>query len=135
MALKEMYDYLSSTTVNNDVTLSTPTPQDMLVEKGTKNVEIHLADDGSEERIGLATGSVFHATLLWAALPPADAGTIIDFYYSTGKGNGRLSSFKWSHPTDGHTYAVRFDCDVERTIRPASIHAISEIRLKILGNI
>ena len=44
-------------------------------------------------------------------------------------------SFKWTHPTDGHTYVVRFDCDLPRSIRIPEIHGVTNVRLKVLGRI
>jgi len=135
MAAKEMYDYVSTVTADNDVTLSTPTPQKIITEKGLKNQVIHLGDDGSEERITLADASIFYATLQWDGLIEADAGTIMDFYFDAAKGNGRAESFKWAHPTDGHTYVVRFDCDFSRPRKGAGIHQIKTMKLKVLGRI
>ena len=130
---KEMYDYLSAVSIDKSTTLSTPTPQKILSEIGTKNQVVHLAADGSEERIGLSNQSIFHVTLKWDYLKPPDAGVIMDFWNSSNLGHGRLNSFRWDHPTDGHRYVVRFADDVTRTIMPSSIHEISQIRLKILG--
>lgn len=135
MAAKEIYDYISTVSPDNDVTLSTPTPENILLEEGTINQVIHLGDDGSEERISLATSKIFYVTLQWDALEAADSGTIMDFYFDAAKGNGRLESFKWDHPTDGHTYVVRFDSSFIRPNKPPFIHQVKNIRLKILGRI
>ena len=136
MAAKEMYDYLSVVAPDNDVTLSTPLPQDVLTEKGLINQEIHLGDDGSEERVGFSTAVIFYVTLVWKALEAADSGTILDFYFDAAKGNGRIESFKWSHPTDGHTYVVRFNCDLARLWKAGGkIHEISSVSFKVLGRI
>lgn len=135
MAAKEMYDYVSTVAPDNAVTLSTPCPQKILTERGFMNQVIHLGDDGSEERIALATTVVFFVTLQWDALAAADSGTIMDFYFDAAKGNGRTESFQWDHPTDGHTYVVRFDCDFSRPMKPRFIHQVKNIRLKVLGRI
>jgi len=136
VAAKEMYDYLSVVAPDNDVTLSTPEPQDVLTEKGLINQEIHLGDDGSEERVGFSTAAIFYVTLVWSALTAADSGTILDFYFDAAKGNGRIESFKWDHPTDGHTYVVRFDSDLSRPQKSGGrIHAIKSVRFKVLGKI
>ena len=135
MASKELYDYLDVVVPDNDQTLSTPKPQKTLVEKGLLNQEVHVGDDGSEERVGFSTKRIFYVTLQWDFLSEADAGTIMDFYFDAAKGNGRIESFKWAHPTDGHTYVVRFDCDLTREIEPGSIHGIKKITFKILGRI
>ena len=135
MASKELYDYLDVAVPDNDQTLSTPTPQKILGEKGSLNQVVHIGDDESEERIGFSTKRIFYVTLQWDFLSEADAGTIMDFYFDAAKGNGRIESFKWAHPTDGHTYVVRFDCDLTREIEPGSIHGIKKITFKILGRI
>ena len=134
MAAKEIYDYVSTVTPDNDVTLSVE-PQNVLVERATKNQIIHLADDGSEERVSLSADSIFWVVLQWNYLNESDAGTLLDFWNSATKGNGRAESFKWSHPTDGHTYVVRFDCDISRALQPASRFSVPEVTLKILGRI
>lgn len=130
-----MYDYLSLLAPDNNVTLATPCPQKVLVEHGLRNQVVHLADDDSEERIGFSTGTIFDVTLIWRALSESDAGTILDFYFDTAKGDARLKSFKWAHPTDTHTYVVRFNSDLTRTIAPAAnnIHALPSMGLKVLG--
>lgn len=130
---KEMWDYLSAVSIDKSTTLSTPTPQNILTEFGIKNQVIHLADDGSEQRINLSGQSIFHVTLQWNYLKPPDSGVIMEFWNSSNLGHGRMNSFRWDHPIDGHRYVVRFADDVTRTIMPSSLHGISEIRLKILG--
>ena len=138
MAAKEIWDYLNTTAVAADViaagsTLTTPYPQNILGENGEYNQVIHLGDDGSEERIGFSSTAVFYVTLKWVGLSDVDAGSIMDFQMSTAIGNGILNSFRWAHPTDGHTYTVRFDSKFSRTIKPGSLHSISKVKLKILG--
>ena len=136
MAAKEMWDYLSTVGVDSTKagsTLITPYPQSILVETGEYNQVIHLSDDDSEERIGFSSTAVFYVTLKWVGLSEADAGSIMDFQLSTAIGNGKLNSFRWEHPTDGHKYTVRFDSKFSRTIKPGSIFGISKVKLKILG--
>ena len=96
---------------------------------------VHPGDDGSEEVITLDSDVVCYVTLRWAVLSAADAGTILDFWLDAAKGNGVAESFKWDHPTDGHTYVVKFRGNVPRTIRPPEIHAVPQVRLKVLGYI
>lgn len=133
MAAKEMYDYLTNvsadyTSANLDVT-----PQKVLVEEGSKRVKINIGDDGSEERIALSSSTVFFVTLQWDVLSEADAGTIVDFYNDSAKANGNARSFQWDHPTDGHTYVVRFDGPLSRSISVPTIHGIKQVKLKVLG--
>ena len=135
MAAKEMYDYLSSYSTDVSDTL-TVTPQRILIEDGVKNQIVHVADDGSEEVISLATESQFTVTLHFDAISEADAGTIFDFYHDDGssaKGLGMAQSFKWAAP-DGHTYAVRFASPPTRSRKGGRLYAIDTVKLRVLGN-
>jgi hypothetical protein len=132
MAAKEIYDYVSQATADNNQTLSV-LPQRVLKEFGTKNQVIHLGDDGSEERISLSDDSIFYVTLQWPVLDESDAGTLMEFWHDPSYGRGRAKTFKWEHPTDGHTYVVRFDSDFSRDLQLASIFGVMEVRLKIIG--
>lgn len=139
MAAFEMYDFLSKTTADSKVLLSTSViPQHVVTEIGDKNDIIHVGDDGSEERIALDNRAIFRVKLKWDYLSPSDAGVIVNQYYSTGLGNARARSWRWAHPTDGHQYTVRFDAPLSRSIMPISgdssgTHQIAEITLRILG--
>jgi hypothetical protein len=134
-----MYDFLSKTTADCKVRLSTAIiPQHVLTEIGEKNVVLHLGDDGSEERIALDNKSIFRVRLKWDYLLPTDARVITSHYYSTGLANGMSRSWRWHHPTDNHDYTVRFDSPLSRSIMPragnsSGIHQIAEITLRILG--
>lgn len=133
MANKEIYDYVSSGGIpDNDVTLSI-TPQSVIPEEGDKNQIIHLGDDGSEERISFSNDSIFFVTLEWGNIDESESGTIMDFFHSTAKGNGRNKTFKWEHPTDGHTYITRFATKLSRLRLKADIFGITQIRLKVLN--
>ena len=132
MANAEMYDYISQATADHDETLSVD-PQRAIPEIGTKNQIIHLGDDGSEERISLSDDSVFYCSLEWPVLSESDAGTLLDFWHSSSKGNGITKTFKWSHPTDGHTYVVRFAGDLTRDLQLGKIFGVTQVRLKIIG--
>jgi hypothetical protein len=137
MAAKEMYDYLSPATADVAITLGGGAyeihPQGVIAEIGIKNQEIHEADDNSEERISFSDDSIFRVQLNWEVVTESEAGTLIDFYYDAAKGNGRGNTFQWEHPTDGHTYVVRFDCDMERVRRAHDIYGILNITLRVLG--
>lgn len=129
----EPYDYLSTISSDYNYTLSI-TAQEIVSEEGFKNQLIHMADDNTEERITLNTGSVFYVDIPWPILSESDSGTIMDLYHDAAKANGIGRSFKWlSH--DGHTYVVRFDCKLDRTTGPALQHGIPTVRLRILGRI
>ena len=134
----EMYDYCSLATPDNDETLSVK-PSNVLVEEGSKNVVIHLGDDGSEERIALDTDSIFFVTLQWNPVDEDDSGTIVDFFNSTSKGCGTAKSFKWINfgekSASRHTYVVRFSSSLQRSVRRGYIYGITGAKLKILGKI
>lgn len=137
MANKEIYDYLSSATVNFTSSALQVSPQEQIRERGEKNQLVRYGDDGSEERITYSSTSIFYVTLIWNNERSSDIGTIMDYYHSTGKGNGIARSFKWYNHADQHTYVVRFDSNFERIIRPApytfGLQALPSIRLRILG--
>lgn len=134
MAAKEIYDYVSTVTPDNDVTLQV-TPAEVS-EIGSRNQVVHLGDDETEEVVDLGGGSsIFKAVLRWSAMSASDAGTLLDFYHDSAKGNGMADSFKWDHPTDGHTYVVKFRSDVQRAVRQSTVFSYTEITLKIMGRI
>jgi len=139
MAEIEMYDYLDSATPDygddsSEESLSL-TPHNSIVELSEKNQIIHVADDNSEERISLSDDNIFRVTLQWETITESEAGTIVDFYYNASKGNGITRTFVWDHPTDGHSYVVRFDGPIKRQINPASIYDIKSITLRVLGKV
>lgn len=138
MANYEIYDYLTTLTPDYSTTIfcnGIRKPHGIVIETGQKNVIIHRADDDSEERIGISTDTVFYVVLSWNAMSESDAGEIFDYYHSTSKASGNLNSFKWTHPTDGHTYVCRFDGPLQRQKKPGDIWGYAQVRLRILGKI
>lgn len=133
MAAKEIYDYVSSASADYSSTSMSLTPQEAIPEYGEKNGIIHLGDDGSEERISLSNTSVFDIELKWKSISEEDAGTLIDFYHDSNKGNGTTRSFIWDH-YDGHSYAVRFLSGVPRSLNGFSRQMVS-VKLRVLGYI
>jgi len=133
MAAKEMRDYISNITADYTGANFTVKPQAILIEDGEFNQVVHAGDDNSEEVITIATEPKFYATLGWNALSEADAGTIFDFYFDTGKGYGMARTFQWEHPSDGHTYVVRFADPLTREYIKGGLYTYTEIRLRILG--
>ena len=131
MAAKEMWDFLSEVSPDSSETLSVA-PQNVLEERGFKNQIIHIGDDGSEERIVFSDSPMFYVKLEWESISESDSGTIIDFFYDPTKGNGRARTFKWAHPSDGHTYTVRFESGLSRLIKP-TIYGIASLELRVLG--
>ncbi|HAR98399.1 MAG TPA: hypothetical protein DCS11_05830 [Syntrophus sp. (in: bacteria)] len=139
MALAEMYDYLPTVSPDADYTLGlTPYaihPQGVVVEEGRKNQVIHVADDNSEERISFSDDAILRVRFTWETLTAAESGTIVDFYYNPLIGNALQRSFKWKHPDDGHTYVVRWDCDLARARKAYDVYGILEVVLRVLGRI
>lgn len=138
MAAFEMWDYLDVATVTADTTLdlcdsTMPTPQKVITEEGVKNQIIHLADDNSEETITYSNETVFHVTALYQALRPAESGEVFNFWHSTGVANGIARKFRFSHPTDGHTYTAKFVSAISREIKVGNIDGISAARIRIVG--
>lgn len=130
----DMHLYLQTASPDNNVLLNI-TPQDVFSERGNRHQIIHIMDDGSEERIDLSTKLVFYITLMWENLSRTEASEIFNFWCDEYKGNGITKTFKWTHPIDGHTYVVRFDSDIERSLKVAEIYGFARIQLKVLGKI
>jgi hypothetical protein len=129
-----MYDFLSTVSSDYDYTL-TLRARGTIIEDGYKNQVIHIGDDNSEERITLSSGSVFYIELPFSTLSESDSGTIFDIYHDPAKANGMGNSFKYT-AYDGHTYVVRFDCKLDRSLGPGSkIWGIPTVRLRVLGRI
>lgn len=137
MAAKEPYDYL--TTMTPDYTAVTLNighdvdPQQTMMEEGRKNIIIHLADDGSEERIAISKNSTWYFRINYNALTESAAGIILDYYHDTAKACGELYSFYFLHPKDTHTYVVRFAGPSQRLNKLGNIYGYAPSRLKILG--
>jgi len=139
MADYEMYDYLTTIAADVDITL-TVKPQQVITEFGEKNQIVHTSDDGSETRISIGDDATwFYATLLFPVKAfTADVSTIFDLYHDTAKANGIVSSFKWTHVAEvgtDHTYVVRFDSSMVRTMARTGVHGIPSIKLRVLGRI
>ena len=135
MAAKEMYDYLPTISPDVDVTLSIPC-QVVLPEEGEFNQEIRKYDDGHVSVISFSDVPEIHAILQWPVENEANTGTIIDIFYDTAKGFGMANSFKWEHPSDGHTYVIAFRSKMRREILPApDSYAIQAITVQVLGKI
>ena len=95
---------------------------------------IHIADDGTEQRIAYSDEPVLFVEMEWEWLDPIDAGTVFDWYFDSAKAFGKERSFYWRHPTDGVIYVARFDMDLERNIDSITgQHGLPNVRLKILG--
>ena len=136
MAAKEIWDYLSATTIAPDYdAILDVSPQSVIVEDGYKNQVIQLGDDNSDAVISFSDDSIFFVRLQWNILKEADAGTIFDFYHDSTKANAMARTFKWQDHgvSDIHTYTVRFASKVTRSIKLAQLFGFAEVRLKIEG--
>ncbi len=133
MADKEIYDYISAATADNDEILSLAARGEVR-EIGAFNQMVNIGDDGSEERIVLDENNPqFFLEYEYKALTKSDAGTVMDFYNSASKGAGCSKSFKLAD-TDGHTYVVRFDCDMARIRKHGGrVYGFKTVRFKVLG--
>lgn len=133
MSAFEPYDYISTVTADYDYTLTTM-PHGQVTEEGYKNQIVHSADDNSEERITLATGSIFYISWSWAQLSESISGTIFDLYHDPNKANGIGRSFKLT-AYDGHTYVVRFAMNLSRVGNSVSRWGFPGVKMRILGKV
>lgn len=130
-----MSDYLSAVVPDYLGTVLSVNPQQTMTEIGSKNQVIHMADDGSEERITFSGTSIFYVTMAWDLLSATDSGTIVDIYHDSNKANGTNKSFRWDHPdpNDNTRYVVRFDGELDRNILYPYNQGISTVKLRVLG--
>lgn len=131
ISAKEPYDFLSSVNADYNYALSIAA-QGIVTEEVYKNQVIHLADDNTEERITLSSGSIFYVSWDWKQLSESDSGTIFDLYCDSSKANGIGNSFNWiGH--DGHLYTVRFDMKLQRVGNASSRWGLPNVRIRLLG--
>lgn len=135
MAVFCMYDYISTVNPDYSATTLSLTPQGVIYEDGSKSVEIHEGHDGSEEAVILSDVSVFTVRLQWNAISASESGDIFDLYHDHAKACATARSFPWQHPTDGHTYVVKFRDNLSRFKQNAAIYGFSTLRLKVMGRI
>ena len=132
MSGKTMSDFFDGTTVADYGNTLIIKPMGKVTEEGFKNQVIHIADDNSEERITLTTGSMFYVSWSWEVLSEDEAGLVMDFYHDPNKANGIGRTFKWlAHDTN--TYVARFDCKLPRSGQNLDQWGYPEIRLRVLG--
>lgn len=135
MPIFSMYDFCS--TVNPDYTGETLIlkPQGVMWETGDKAVEIHEGRGVSEEAVILCDESVFFVQLTWKAISDSESGILFSLFHDPTKACGRARSFKWQHPTDGHTYVVKFRDKLPRFKENAPIYGFSTLTFKVMGRI
>jgi len=61
-------------------------------------------------------------------------GILVDLYYDNAKAKGRARTFKWA-AYDGHTYVVRFDCDLNRIMYKTDLMGANALRFEIMGKV
>jgi hypothetical protein len=128
-----MSDYFTGTVAADYNTALTIKAQGIVTEEGYKNQVIHLADDNSEERVTLSTGSIFYVTWSLNQLSESDAGTVYDHYHDPAKANGMGRSFKWT-AHDTKNYTARWDCILSRAGNALSRWGYQKLRMRVLGN-
>ena len=129
-----MYGFLGTVSPDYSTVALSVTPQEVLVEEGQLNQVVHLGADGSEEVVTYSTKKIFYVTLIWSRKLTEDIGTIFDFYFTEAKANGIARSFKWTHPTDSHTYVVKFREKLARNDY-YFYQGIGSTKLKVIGRI
>jgi hypothetical protein len=132
MAAKYLSDYFTGTITADYTTALTIRAQGVVTEEGYKNQVIHLADDNSEERVTLVTGSIFYVSWDLNQLSESDAGTVFDHYNDPAKANGMGRTFKWT-AHDTKNYVARWDCKLSRSGNALSRWGFKGLRLRVLG--
>lgn len=132
MSEKEIYDYILAALPDNNVTMLLAA-RGNITERTTKNQVVHLGVDGSEEIITIASAVIAYLEYPFSALTNSDGGLVFDFWHDSAKGDGRAKSFKLQN-TDGHTYVVRFENDMDRVRHLGNYQSMSVV-FKILGRI
>ena len=132
-----MYHYLSSMTADYTTTELDIVPHKILIETADKKQAIHEYDDGSIDVVSFSDTIFFNVALQWDAIPVADAATILDFYASSTKANGRERTFYITLP-DSHTYTVRFLGSIQRSVTTnlmaAGYRTVAQLNLRVEGN-
>ena len=128
----ELYDYIDVATADVDVTL-TVNPQAVLKTNVLKNQVVRKGDDGSREVLNFSGTPIPYISLRYDLLDATDVGTIFDIWMDTAKANGKLNSFKFSHP-DGHIYVVSFESDMDMGQSPTS-YSMNTIKFYVEGRI
>ena len=126
-----MADYLPYKTPDHDGVFPN-IPIESFSENIAASSNVVETDDGDEERISLSLPD-FRVTLNLPKLKKDQLESLIDFYVDETKANGKLRSFKWTHPVDGCTYVVRFDSDLVDVVRHGLYSDELSVTLRVLG--
>ena len=129
--LGKMADYLPHKEPDYDAEFP-----DLPVESLSENIDTECriveTEDNDEERVAMSE-PFFIVTLNFPQLSKNQIATLFDFYFNGNKANGRINSFKWTHPTDSCTYVVRFDTDLESSLKRGFYADSFSIDLRVLG--
>ncbi len=107
-------------------------PVESLSESINAEYKIAETEDNDEERVAISE-PFFIVTLDFPHLRKSQIAMLFDFYFDEDKTNGKVNTFKWVHPTDGCTYVVRFDTDLENSFRRGFYTDNFSIDLRVLG--
>ena len=133
MSAKYLSDYFTGTITADYTTALAIKAQGEVTEEIFKNQTIHLADDGSEERVTYAAVSpMVYVNWKLNLLSESDAGTVFDHYNDPAKANGTGRTFKWT-AHDGKNYVARWDCKLSRSGNALSRWGFQNLRLRVLG--
>lgn len=139
MAAKEMYDYLDTIAADVDYTLGAAPYEvhfDTVIPiKGVKNQEVYLGDDNSRLAISYSDATLYGVSLQSIDMPAAEFGILWDFWENVLIGNGRMNTWKWAHPDDGHVYVVSWDCDFGQQRNAYDVYQWVDILLAVWGRI
>jgi len=127
-----MFNYLSNATPDVTDTLSI-NPRGTMTEYIEFEQFVDITDDYTEERGTLNNEKAFKVTIPFSALTETDADTVFDLYHNSSKANGKENSFVWQHPTDGHSYVVRFDCNLQHSRHYPQYSSYSQLTIRVLG--
>jgi len=130
-----MYDYLSTITPDSTATFSLACQGILIEECPCDEMVINKGYGSSEEVIILSSVKMYYVTIQYNAISRSDSGIIFDLYNDPAKANKIARSFKWQHPTDGHTYVVKFRGNLSRFKQNAEIYGFSTMQLMVIGRI
>lgn len=129
-----MYRYLTEKEADyTPETLDIPC-QVSLPETGDKQQVVHVFDDGSISVIGLSTTSFFDLQLQWSYISESDKDVILSLWHSASKADGRRRTIYWEHPTDNHTYTIRFMSELKIERFPGLIMSLGPVNIRVEGN-
>ena len=104
-----IFDYLTNMTADYTSETLSVACQTEIEHIPKKNQADHEFYDGSINTVNLSDTVYFDGYLQWPkGISAADAGTVMDFYANSSKADFKRKSIYWEHPTDGHTYVIKF---------------------------